>query len=324
VRIDLQRALRGCCFMVFASGCAIHTPEGATRRLVHDLHHGIPQSGLSAFTIVQSDLHLSERPAKSTDVYNKTAGWVNAGRSIGLVSSEVLRDPPGRFDLMLTWAPRRPLQAGLLTSLLGPPSGISYSGDRAWVIGGGVLEDRVAYLLYSSPGYVGDPLDLVEAGDLPRMPDPEPVDQYLQQLEKSGTAERSEIGGMKSQEFCLEVELNPCVTRYRFTAEGKPRLLGLEIKIDNPPSDAASVFMRLFEAMGIPLPEHGLQAIFSSPSAVPDGSASFAVDGNFAFARFHSGPKESVFIWRRVESPQSWCKHFRPDLTRCKAEPGVN
>ncbi|HLJ51302.1 MAG TPA: hypothetical protein VKU01_35075 [Bryobacteraceae bacterium] len=218
------------CCLLKVGGCAIHTPEGATRRFIIELQRGVPQVGTKAFERTGDELHLRERRAKGADVYRRMAGWSKGSRRIALVSSNLLRDPSETFDLRLNWTPSRQLDRNLLSKLLVAPFGLSYTGDTAWVIDGGVLEYRAfstetPYLLYSSPGYVKDPLDLVESDKRPRMPPWNDVERYLRNAAKPVSPERTELGGVRAQEFCLVKELDVCVR----PREGCRNMLSTEI-----------------------------------------------------------------------------------------------
>jgi len=80
-------------FLVFiallSAGCALHTPERAATRFVHDLNGGVAQlDGPEAFDKARVGLHLKERPSKRTGgaIYRKSASWVRRNERIGLVS----------------------------------------------------------------------------------------------------------------------------------------------------------------------------------------------------------------------------------------------
>jgi len=201
---------------VFITGCALHTPERAAVRFVHDIRNGVAQSeGSAAFERARVDLHLTERPPRQTRdrVYSRSAIWRRRNERIGLFSSNVLKDPPDRFDLRLSWTPTRPLRTGLLEKLLGPPYGRSATGDDGWVIQGGILEYRIResetpYLLFSSPGYVRNPLDFLEAANLPHLPSLASVSHYLERNASEGSPRRVEEGGFESRTFQIADDIS--------------------------------------------------------------------------------------------------------------------
>jgi hypothetical protein len=97
-------------------------------------------------------------------------------------------------------------------------------------------------------------------------------------------------------------------------------LVGLAISIsakDGAPADAAD-FLPWLSSLGIPEPDQINAAIFAL------GADHFAVHDNFALTLEHlqtSGRLQEtrLAIWRRIESPRTWCERLRPDLERCSA-----
>ena len=317
-RTDL-RLLAACTLL--AGGCAVRTPDRAAQQFVRQLRGGVArEAGPAAFDRMRSGLRLKERQAKPTSrpVYNRTAGWSSEQQRIGLASSNVLVDAADRFDLRLSWGPPRTLRAGLLQRLLGPAYGKSATGDDGWLLDGGVLEYRAAetgtpYLLFSSPGYIRDPLDFLEAAGLPKLPDLATVSLYQESRGAPKSAPRPEAGGVESQAFLMPAGIS--ITRY--SAAG-PRqvtyLAGLAISIPNRERSpvAASEFVPELRELGVAPAEEIVGAIF------PSGS--FAVYGNFALALTRSPAETTLSVWRRIESPQAWCQHLRPDLLRCSPD----
>jgi hypothetical protein len=226
----------------------------------------------------------------------------------------VLRDEPGRFDLRLAWHPVRPLRAGLLERELGTPYGRTAAGDDGWIIGGGTLEYRVTetetpYLLFSSPAYIRDPLDFIEASELPHLPSLASLRLDLERNRSAASPARSEDAGIESQEFRLANGV--AVTLYSGTRPHRsPYLVGLSISI---PSNASNTgFHTALQGLGVPIPGQIIASAFGADNGHLD---SFAVLNNFALARTPA----ALSIWRRIESPPSWCEHLRPDLERCSA-----
>lgn len=292
-RIDCRTVVAACA--VLACGCAARTPERAASRLIRDLRSGAAAaSGPDAFERVRAGLRLQEQPAKraTAAIYTRSANWNRGGERIGIVSSEVLRDAPGRFDLRLAWTPARPLRPRFLEGLLGKPWGKSGTWDDGWIVAGGMLEYRVAaggtpYLLFSSPGYVGDPLDLMESAALPGMPDLATVNRY-------------------------PAHNGITVTPHAAVGPGKvPYLAGLTISISNRDGVEAKApeFVPVLRDLRIASPDEVAAAIFRT--------GTFAVYRNFALALEHGPADTTVGIWRRIESPRAWCEHLRPDLERC-------
>lgn len=335
-RRDL-RAL-GVAIVVFQSGCALHTPERAALRFIHDLGNGIARSeGSPAFERSRVDLHLTERPPRRRNdrVYSRSATWRRRNERIGLFSSNVLQDPPDRFDLRLSWTPTRPLRTGLLEKLLGPPYGTSATGDNGWVIQGGILEYRInetdtPYLLFSSPGYIRDPLDFLEAANLPHLPSLASVIGYLAGNAREGSSRGVDEAGFQSRTF--EIANRVSVTVYSgFRPQSVPYLAGLTISLargDGTPANTTD-FLPLLRDLGIPTPEQLVAAV--SGAGLPLGLTSddtgtdlFAVYENFAVAvsRPLTGDAlaTNLVLWRRIESPRSLCEHLRPDLDRCSGK----
>jgi hypothetical protein len=324
---------------VLATGCALHTPERAAVRFVYDLSNGVAQSeGSLAFDRTRIDLHLTERPPKQTGgrVYRRSATWSRRKDRIGLVSSNVLRDPPDRFDLRLSWTPPRPLRTGLLEELLGPPYGRSATRDNGWVMQGGILEYRATetetpYLLFSSPGYIRDPLDFLEAASLPHLPSLASVTGYLERNGSDRSPRRVEEGGLESETFHIANGIS--ITAYSgFGPQRVPYLAGLTISIasrNGTPANATD-FLPILRDLGIPTPEHLVEAVSGARPPLGSGTEetrtdSFAVYNNFAVALTRSPegdtPATNLALWRRIESPRSLCEHLRPDLERCSSGP---
>ncbi len=316
-------------------GCAVHTPERATIRFVHELNGGAARlEGSAAFESARSALNLKEnrRTEASKFVFGRSANWNHKNNRIGLISSNVLRDPPERFDLRLSWSPPRRLRLGLLEGLLGRAYGISATWNNGWVIDGGILEYRITgtetpYLLFSSPAYVRDPLDFLEDRNLPHLPTLQEVSEYVERNASVHMSIHVEEYGAESKRSCMPTGV--CITVY--AASGPQHvdyLEGLAISVPgkNGLSASAADFLPVLIGLGIENSRQIVAAIFgSNVSAAPglDGTGfnAFAVYGNFALALSHasgSDPMESsLWIWRRIEAPQSWCKHLRPDLERC-------
>jgi hypothetical protein len=321
---------------LLSAGCALHTPERAATRFLHDLSDGIAQSeGSAAFDKARVDLHLEERqPGRTGDlIYRRSASWIKRNERIGLVSSNVLRDPPDRFDLRLSWSPPRPLRKGLLEKLLGSPYGRSATWDSGWLIQGGILEYRATqtetpYLLFSSPGYVRDPLDFLEAVDLPHFPSLASVSRYLEQSASQRSPERLEEGGFESQAF--NFPSGSSIILYSGMGPQKvPYLAGVTISLPSrhgAPANALD-FIPVLRDLGIPTPDQLIAAVsgtklFAESAGDDIGTDSFAVYNNFALALSHSPPGGSatnLTVWRRIESPRSLCEHLRPDLDRCSS-----
>lgn len=327
----------------FSAGCVFHTPERAARQLVRELNGGIGREGPAAFEQTRLALHLKElhpTTPPSKPIYRRPAAWKHRKERIGLVSSNILVDPPDRFDLRVTWYPPRELQSELMERLLGSAYGKNITWDDCWAIGGGVLEYRRAatetpYLVYSSPGYTRDPLDLVEAAELPHLPSLDALNGYLEQSATSRSLERLEDAGLKSQDFCLVSPDRPsqprgvCITRYtRVTPQQLPYLTGVAISLTSNVAEEAkqAEFASILRTLGVPTVERVLTAInAAAPIAASNSDAtsieSFAVYNNFALARWRAiggGVRtDTVSIWRRIESPRAWCEHLRPDLERC-------
>ncbi len=324
---------------VLCTGCALHTPERASLRFVHDIRNGVAKSeGSSAFDRLRMDLHLTEHPPRqvSARVYRKSANWSRGNKIIGLVSSNVLQDPPDRFDLRLVWSPPRPLRTGLLERTLGPPDGKSATGDNGWVIEGGVLEYRsdqteTPYLLFSSPAYIRDPLDFLEAANLPHLPSLESVSRYLERNTSEPSLRRTEEGGFESRTFHPANGVSIAVYS-GIRPHGAAYLAGLTISIaggQGTPVNAAG-FLPILRDLEVPTPEQLLAAAIGArvPSAstvVDPRTDSFAVYQNFALALTQppkgDAPGTSLTLWRRIESPRSLCEHLRPDLERCSSRP---
>jgi hypothetical protein len=316
---------------VLTTGCAMHTPERVAGRFINDIRNGIAQSeGSPAFDRARVDLHLTERRPEQTSnrVYSRSAARTRRHVRIGLASSNVLQDPPDRFDLRLSWAPARPLRKGLVEKLLGPPYGISATGDNGWIILGGILEYRTAetetpYLLFSSPAYIRDPLDFLEAGSLPHLPSLESISHYLERNARERLPRRVEGDGYESRAFHLANGLS--LTVYSGIGPQKvPYLAGLTISIVRgygAPASAAD-FLPILRDLCIPAPE---QLVATISGAKPVGSDAFAAYNNFAIALSRSpdggAPATDLTLWRRIESPQSVCEHLRPDLERCSSNP---
>jgi hypothetical protein len=309
-------------------GCALHTPERAAVRFVHDISNGVAQSeGSPAFDRVRIDLHLTERPSRQTSdrVYRRSATWSRRNNWIGLVSSNVLRDPSDRFDLRLSWNPPRPLRTSLLEKVLGPPYGRSATGDNGWVILGGILEYRATetetpYLLFSSPAYIRDPLDFLEAASLPHLPSLASVSRYLERNAIELLPRRVEEGGFESRIFHIADGIS--ITVYSgFGPQRVAYLAGLKISIARgygAPASAAD-FLPIVRDLRIPTPKQLVAAI---SSAKPLGSEAIAVYNNFAVALSRpngDAPATNLMLWRRIESPRSLCEHLRPDLERCSS-----
>src|ERR1039457_919161 len=267
----------------FSAGCVFHTPERTARQLVRELNGGIGREGPTAFEQTRLALHLKElhpTTPPSKPIYRRAAAWKHKKERIGLVSSNILVDPPDRFDLRVTWYPPRELQSELMERLLGSAYGKNITWDDCWAIGGGVLEYRRAatetpYLVYSSPGYTRDPLDLIEAAELPHLPSLDALYGYLEQSATSRSLERLEDAGLKSQDFCLVSPDRPsqprgvCITRY-----------------------FASI-LRTLGVPTVPTVEPVLTAInATAPIAASNSDAtsieSFAVYNNFALARWRA------------------------------------
>jgi hypothetical protein len=319
-----SRLLIGACALF--AGCALRTPERATSRFIRDLGKGVAQSGGSpAFERVRTDLRLKEDQSKTSHpIYSKSASWKSRKQRIGLASSNVLRDAPNRFDLMLSWSPARTLLPGVLEGLLGTPYGKSATWDNGWIIGGGVLEYRsteteTPYVLFSSPAYIRDPLDFLEASELPHLPSLASVTQYLQGSGSVRSPSRLE-GVVESQEFCSPAGVS--VMLYSEKGPQKlPYLVGVAISIPDKASVVANStdFLALLRDLAVPTSDRIVAAAFSAETH----SESFAVLNNFALTLRYSGEENSsarsvtLGIWRRIESPRSWCEHLRPDLERC-------
>ena len=293
--------------ILFCVGCAVHSPERAAREFVRQIRRPSPATGSSTFDQISHGLQLQEEVPKK-GVYRRSAAWVRKQNRIGLVTSNVLQDDPLRYDLRLSWAPSRLLRDGLPERLLGTPTGLSATGDSAWVLpGGGVLEYRHAgidtpYLLYSSSGYIREPLDFVEAVDGAKLPPLGGATQLLQELAGQAATERTEIG-FRSRRSCFGA--GTCVTLYVSSTRQQPDyLMGLGVTLGGVSGN--DVFVRLLREFNVPDAESLVDAVAVRP---------LAVKGNFAVAR--DGPY-TLTVWRRIESPVGWCKYLRPDLERCK------
>lgn len=308
------------------TGCALHTPEGAAKRFVRALDNRIaPSPGPLAFERARVSLRLTERQPKQQagGIFRKSAVWAGGKHGIALGSSEVLRDAPGRFDLRLSWSPPRPLHPGLVERLLGQPYGRSGTWDNGWIVGGGILEYRVTqtetpYLLFSSPAYVGDPLDLLEAVDLPRLPSLRAVRLYLQQHGVGNATQRDEGAGIRSE----TVHTTEGVSLSAYSEPGPggdPYLVGLAVSIPRKGSlrPSPESFVSILRHLGFPEPDRVVPPIFAAGPPAAEPKESFAVSGNFALALDPSGNVLTLTVWRRIESPREWCRHFRPDLERC-------
>jgi hypothetical protein len=293
--------------VLFCVGCAVHSPERAAREFVRQIRRPSPATGSSSFDKLSHGLQLQEEVSKK-GAYRRSAAWVRKKDRIALVTSNVLQDDPLRYDLRLSWAPSRLLGDGLPDRLLGPPSGLSATGDSAWVLpGGGVLEYRHAgidtpYLLYSSSGYIREPLDFVEAVDGAKLPPLAGATQRLQELAGQDATERTEMG-FRSRRSCFSA--GTCVTLYVSSIRQQPDyLMGLGVTVGG--ASGNEVFVRLLREFNVPDAENLVEAVAVRP---------LAVKGNFAVAR--DGPY-TLTVWRRIESPVGWCKYLRPDLERCK------
>jgi hypothetical protein len=310
---------------LLSAGCALHTPERAATRFLHDLNGGIAQlEGPAAFDKARVGLRLQERPSGRTGdaIYRKSASWVRRKERIGLVSSNVLRDPPDRFDLLLSWSPPRPLRKELLEKLLGSPYGRSATWDSGWLIQSGILEYRATetetpYLLFSSPAYVRDPLDFLEAANLPGFPSLASVSRYLERNASERSPERVEEGGLQSKTFNFPG--GSSIVLYSGLGPQKvPYLAGVTISIPSThgaPASAAD-FIPVLRDLGVPTPGEFVAAV--------SGAKAFAVYNNFALALNYSpqgGSATNLTVWRRIESPRSLCEHLRPDLERCSTSP---
>ncbi len=312
----------GCTLLT--SGCAVHTPEGASTQFVRQLRCGAGQlEGPAAFESFRQGLRLKERTARKqtgSRVLRRSAGWNHEKERIGLVSSNLVLDPPDRFDLNLSWNPPRGLNAGLLQKLLGTPFGKSATSDDGWIVGGGILEYRAAetevpYLLFSSRGYVRDPLDLLEAADLPHLPSLASVNQYLERNSTLGSHERAEEDGVRSKVFGMAAGIS-IICYSAESVRHAPHLAGLTVAIASKDAVKASDFVPWLVALGVPESEEIVSLLFGADSP----TTHFAVHDNFALALGHSDGVTTVAIWRRIESPRSWCQHLRPDLERCRGE----
>jgi len=191
--------------------------------------------------------------------------------------------------------------------LLGPPAGVSATGDTAWVLpGSGVVEYRhlgidTPYLLYSSPGFIREPLDFVQTIDGAKLPTLTEATKRLQALGAPEPTERSEIG-FRSRRFCIGADA--CVTLYVTSARQRPDyLIGLGLTLGGTPEKDA--FVRILHELGVADAEELVKA----------GAASqLVVKGNFAIET----STDTLTLWSRIEMPVSWCKVLRPDLERCK------
>jgi hypothetical protein len=220
--------------------------------------------------------------------------------------------------------------------LLGTPYGVSATWDNGWIVEGGILEYRstaidTPYLLFSSPAYVRDPLDLLEAADLPHLPSLASVSIELDRDASRQMPKRVEEGGVESKRFYMPSGVSITV----YSASGPQHadyLAGLAISLPgkNGLPVSATEFLPVLRGLGIPTPDQVVAAAFGSNPATGlttdgDGYDSFAVYGNFALALSHSSgadPLETILsIWRRIESPRSWCEHLRADLERCSPTP---
>src|SRR6185437_10800876 len=208
MRLRLAICLASACL---TAGCALHTPERATTKFVHQLRSGLAlYDGSAAFERARAGLHLPEVQSRKTasQVVRRSAMWTHDRQQLAIVSSNVLRDPPDRYDLRLSWRPSRKLRAGLLERLLGKPFGTSATSDAGWVIDGGILEYRAAetetpYLVFSSPRYVRDPLDLLESAALPHLPELSSVRSALIRDGAVASPARAEEAYLDSQQFTL-------------------------------------------------------------------------------------------------------------------------
>lgn len=199
-----------------------------------------------------------------------------------------------------------------MEGLLGTPYGLSASWDNGWIIDGGVLEYRFTetetpYLLFSSPAYIRDPLDFLEASNLPHLPSLASVNLYLELKGGVRSAARVEEAGIESQTFHLASGVS--VTVYSgWGPKHAPYLAGLAISLSN--ANAAD-YVAALRDLAVPIPDQVVATIFGS-------EGSFAVLNNFALALIRGPLGETrLMIWRRIESPRSWCEHLRPDLERC-------
>jgi hypothetical protein len=293
--------------ILFCAGCAAHSPERAARQFLRQIGRPAPASGSTAFDQMSHALQLRETPAKQ-GTYRRAAAWVRRQDTIHVVASNVLQDDPLRYDLRLSWTPSRLLRDGLPERLLGPPSGLSATGDSAWVLpGGGVLEYRhvgidTPYLLYSSAGYIQEPLDFVEILGEPKLPPLAEVTKRLQGLAGPDVIERAEIG-FRSRRSCFGPDI--CVTLYVASPRRQPDyLVGLGVTAGR--ASGNDVFVRVLRELGVPDAEGLVDAVAARP---------LAVEANFALAKEGT---DKLTVWRRIESPVEWCKVLRPDLERCK------
>jgi hypothetical protein len=326
---------------LWTAGCAIHTPEHATTLFIHALNAGLATSdGTPAFEKARMDLRLKKLPAKNAGkvALRKSASWSHGKQHLELVSSNILQDPPDRFDLRLSWYPPRRLRTGLLEELLGAPYGTSATWDNGWVIHGGMLEYRAVetetpYLVFSSPGYTRDPLDFLEAADLPHLPSLASVRSNLERNGAMPNPLRAEEGYLQAQAFDLQAR-NLSVVLYSSADPRHPEyLVGIEIRLPGrgglPPEPAD--FLPILTTLDIPAPDQLTAAVFRGVSQhsepIPGGDTEhYQVYNNFAldlaYPKTGEAPGDTTLsVWRRIESPRSWCRHLRPDLERCSDAP---
>lgn len=311
MRLRLALSLAMACL---TSGCALHTPERATTRFIHELRGGVALAdGSPAFERVRARLHLKEIESKKTasQVVRRSATWKHQKQQIAIVSSNVLQDPPDRYDIRLSWYPPRKLQSGLLEQLVGPPFGTSASSDSGWAIDGGILEYRAAetetpYLVFSSPRYVRDPLDFLESAELPRLPELSSVKVALSRNGAVVAPARAEEAYLESQQFAFPPREMSVIVYSSAGPRQTSHLTGVAVRLAGTKSLAD--FSPILTDLGI------------SPSqTVPENppAPTYAAEKNFVFV-FTRSPKDTTLsVWRRIESPRFVCGHLRPDLERC-------
>jgi hypothetical protein len=171
-----------------------------------------------------------------------------------------------------------------------------------------VTETETPYLLFSSPAYIRDPLDFIEASELPHLPSLASLRLYLERNESAPSPRRLEDAGIESQEFRLASGV--AVTLYsEMRPQHSPYLVGLAISLPTNVGATANKtnFLTALQELGIPIPDQIIAAALDSNS--------FTVLNNFALAL----KPATLTIWRRIESPRSWCEHLRPDLERCSS-----
>jgi hypothetical protein len=186
-------------------------------------------------------------------------------------------------------------------------------------------------LLFSSPAYIRDPLDFLEAANLPHLPSLEFVSRYLERNTSEPSPRRIEEGGFDSRTFHIANGISITV----YSGMGHQRaayLAGLTISIasrHNTPVNGAD-FVAILRDLEVATPEHLVAAAIGArvpPGATADDGRrdSFAVYNNFAMALTEPPKGEaaatSLTLWRRIESPHLLCEHLRPDLERCSSRP---